>query len=44
MLRPGHPGGRDDRSAQAVEQAVEYGTQAHGDEFVIAVKPRPDRD
>jgi len=33
---------RDDRFAAAVEQAVEYGTQAHGDEFVIAVKPRPD--
>jgi choline/carnitine/betaine transport len=33
---------RDDRSALAVEQAVEYGTQAHGDEFVISVKPRPD--
>jgi choline/carnitine/betaine transport len=33
---------RDDRSAQAVVQAVEYGTQAHGDEFVISVKPRPE--
>jgi choline/carnitine/betaine transport len=32
---------RDDRSAAAVVQAVEYGTQAHGDEFVISVKPRP---
>ena len=33
---------RDDRSAAAVVQAVEYGTKAHGDEFVISVKPRPD--
>jgi choline/carnitine/betaine transport len=35
---------RDDRSAAAVVQAVEYGTQAHGDEFVISVKPRPDQE
>jgi choline/carnitine/betaine transport len=34
---------RDDRSAQAVVQAVEYGTRAHGDEFIIAVKPKPDQ-
>jgi choline/carnitine/betaine transport len=33
---------RDDRSAAAVVQAVEYGTKAHGDEFVISVKPRPE--
>jgi choline/carnitine/betaine transport len=33
---------RDVRSAAAVVQAVDYGTQAHGDKFVISVKPRPD--
>jgi choline-glycine betaine transporter len=32
---------RDDRSAQAVEQAVEYGTQNYGDEFYLPVKPHP---
>ena len=32
---------RDDRSTKAVEQAVEFGTQQHGDQFVIAVKPHP---
>jgi len=32
---------RDRRSAQAVEQAVEYGTQNYGDEFFVPVKPHP---
>ncbi len=30
---------RDDRSAQAVEQAVDYGTQTYGDKFYLPVKP-----
>ncbi|MHA6627934.1 BCCT family transporter [Pseudonocardia sichuanensis] len=33
---------RDRRSAAAVEQAVEFGTEKYGDEFVVAVKPHPD--
>lgn len=41
-LRSDPPVRRDDRAAAAAEQAVEYGTQAHGDEFVIAVRPRPE--
>jgi choline/carnitine/betaine transport len=32
---------RDRRSAQAVEQAVDYGTRNYGDEFFVAVKPHP---
>jgi choline-glycine betaine transporter len=32
---------RDDRSQQAVEQAVSYGLETHGDQFVINVKPTP---
>jgi choline/carnitine/betaine transport len=32
---------RDRRSAQAVEQAIEYGTQNYGDEFFVPVKPHP---
>jgi choline-glycine betaine transporter len=30
---------RDDRSQQAVEQAVSYGVATHGDRFFINVKP-----
>ena len=30
---------RDDRSAQAVEQAVDYGTKTYGDQFFFPVKP-----
>jgi choline/carnitine/betaine transport len=33
---------RDRRSAAAVEQAVEFGTEKYGDEFVVAVKPHPE--
>jgi len=33
---------RDRRSIAAVEQAVDYGTERYGDEFVVAVKPAPD--
>jgi choline/carnitine/betaine transport len=33
---------RNDRSQQAVEQAVDYGMLTHGDEFVLNVKPTPD--
>jgi choline/carnitine/betaine transport len=32
---------RDDRSQQAVEQAVGYGVETHGDQFFINVKPAP---
>ncbi|MEJ3656360.1 BCCT family transporter [Actinomycetes bacterium KLBMP 9759] len=32
---------RDRRSAKAVEQAVEFGTQNYGDEFFMPVKPHP---
>ncbi len=32
---------RDRRSAQAVEQAVDYGTSNYGDEFFVPVKPHP---
>jgi len=31
---------RDDRTALAVEQAVDYGTQAYGDRFFFNVKPQ----
>ncbi|MGH3585077.1 MAG: BCCT family transporter [Pseudonocardia sp.] len=33
---------RDRRSVAAVEQAVEYGTERYGDDFVVSVKPHPD--
>jgi choline-glycine betaine transporter len=33
---------RDRRSAQAVEQAVDYGTTRYGDRFVVSVKQHPD--
>ncbi|WP_219413419.1 BCCT family transporter [Pseudonocardia nigra] len=33
---------RDDRSAQAVVQAVEFGTEHYGDEFYLPVKPTPE--
>jgi choline-glycine betaine transporter len=32
---------RDDRSQQAVEQAVGYGVETYGDQFFINVKPAP---
>lgn len=32
---------RNDRSAQAVEQAVVYGTKNDGDRFFLPVKPHP---
>lgn len=32
---------RTDRSQQAVEQAVDYGTQQHGDGFFLNAKPAP---
>jgi choline-glycine betaine transporter len=32
---------RDDRSQQAVEQAVDYGVETYGDQFFINVKPTP---
>ena len=32
---------RDRRGAEAVEQAVDYGTEAYGDDFVMSVKPQP---
>jgi len=33
---------RDRRAATAVEQAVDHGTRAYGDEFVVSVKRHPD--
>jgi choline/carnitine/betaine transport len=33
---------RDRRSAQAVEQAVDYGTNQYGEHFVVSVKRHPD--
>ncbi|MGH3611341.1 MAG: hypothetical protein ACRDRK_01710 [Pseudonocardia sp.] len=30
---------RNDRSTQAVEQAVDYGTKNYGDRFFLPVKP-----
>lgn len=30
---------RDDRTVQAVEQAVEYGIEHHDDDFFLNVKP-----
>lgn len=32
---------RDRRSAQAVEQAVQFGTRNYGDRFIFSVKPHP---
>jgi choline/carnitine/betaine transport len=32
---------RDVRSAEAVEQAVDYGSQKYGDDFFLSVKPLP---
>jgi choline-glycine betaine transporter len=32
---------RDDRSQEAVEQAVSYGVETYGDRFFINVKPAP---
>jgi choline-glycine betaine transporter len=33
---------RDHRSAEAVEQAVDFGTQTYGDRFILPVKPHPE--
>ena len=33
---------RDTRTAEAIEQAVDYGTQAYGDRFFLNVKPHED--
>jgi choline/carnitine/betaine transport len=35
---------RDQRSVAAIEQAVDYGTQRHGEKFFFNVKPHEDED
>ncbi|MBT0771555.1 BCCT family transporter [Kineosporia sp. J2-2] len=35
---------RDQRAVEAIEQAIDYGRENYGDEFVVAVKPHPADD